>query len=161
MCCTSVVSGLRLVSLNIIWCGQDTPEPKQFTSADVVKRLEYFGITVSNTNINSILSAVFADSNPEQAKFYKQLKGTKRVQNEFHVTAIHRANATTDPQIWQTYVDLYRETLDTKGMNDRTPSLGNARRHPRSMASNRNAKRMSRRLRQHRLGPSYHPRPTL
>lgn len=106
---------------------QGTPEPKQFTSADLLKRLEYFGITVSNTNITSILSSLFSDSSPEQARFYKQLKGSKRIQNEFHVTAIHRANATTDPQIWQTYVDLYRETLEQKGMNDRTPSLGQAR----------------------------------
>ena len=106
---------------------QNTPEPKLQSPETLVKKLEYFGVSLSATNINSVLSSLFANSSPEESKFYKQLKGSNRIQRDFHVTLMHRANAATDPQIWQTYVDLYKERIEKDGISDRTPSLGTAR----------------------------------
>lgn len=106
---------------------QKTPEPKQLTSEECLKRLEYFGITLSTTNINSVLSNLFSDTAAEESKFYKQLKGTNRIQKEFHVTLMHRANSTTNNHTWQTYTDLYKDVLERQGTADRTPSLGSAR----------------------------------
>ena len=111
---------------NINGSKHNTPEPHQ-SPEQLLKRLEYFGITVSTTNINSILSAVFADSSPDEGKFYKQLKALKRIQNEFHVTVAHRANATTSPHTWQQYTELYQDALTNEGTAERTPSLGRAR----------------------------------
>lgn len=105
---------------------QSTPEPKQLSPDELVKRLEYFGITLSATNINSVLSSLFADATPEESKFWKQLKGTNRIQREFHITLMHRASSTQNPQLWQYYIDLYRDTLNNQ-KDDRTPSLGPGR----------------------------------
>lgn len=106
---------------------QATPEPKQLSASDLVKRVEYFGITLSATNINSILSSLFQNASAEEVRFYKQLKGTNRIQKEFHVTLIHRANATTNSDLWKSYTDLYSSTTAQDNVGDRTPSLGPAR----------------------------------
>lgn len=106
------------------------PEHKRaLTPDEAIKFLEYFGMTLSTTNIKSILSSLFADASPEESKFYKQLKlkAGKRIQDEFHVTLIHRANATTSSHVWQTYTDLYRDIVTKEGMAERAPSLGSGR----------------------------------
>lgn len=110
---------------------QATPEPKQLSPDDLVKRLEYFGIGLSTTNINSILSSLFADSTSEESRFYRQLKGNKRVQDEYHVTLVHRSSSNaggSEAELWQTYVEQYREALAKQdNKSERTPSLGPAR----------------------------------
>jgi len=106
---------------------QNTPEPKQLSPDELVKRLEYFGITLSATNINSILSSLFSNARPEESKFYKQLKGSKRIQQEFHITLMHRASGTQNPQLWQYYTDVYRDAISKQQNGDRTPSLGAGR----------------------------------
>lgn len=107
---------------------KNTPDNKPaLTPDEAIKRLEYFSLTLSTTNINSILSSVFANASAEESKFYRQLKGGKRIQPEFHVTLIHRANATTSSNTWQTYVDLYRDIVTKDGIADRAPSLGPGR----------------------------------
>lgn len=109
---------------------QATPEPKQLSPDDMVKRLEYFGITLSATNITSILSSLFANSTSDESRFYRQLKGDKRIQNEFHVTLVHRANSGSGAagELWQTYVEQYKEALSkADNKSERTPSLGPAR----------------------------------
>ncbi|KAJ9655760.1 tRNA ligase [Neophaeococcomyces mojaviensis] len=106
---------------------QATPELKPQTPEQLVKRLEYFGITLSATNINSILSSVFQNASLDEARFYKQLKGTNRVQKEFHVTLVHRANASSKPDLWKMYTDLYTAAVEKESNPERTPSLGPAR----------------------------------
>lgn len=109
---------------------QATPEPKQWTPDELVKRLEYFGITLSATNISSILSSLFANATSDESKFYRQLKGLKRIQNEFHVTLVHRANSGggASGELWQNYVEQYKEALSKEdNKSERTPRLGPAR----------------------------------
>lgn len=103
-------------------------EPRQASPDDLIKRLEYFGINLSATNINSILSSLFAGSSAEEKRFYKQLKGQNRIQAAFHVTLIHRASAQSNPQVWQHYTDLYRDVLvKSNNSTEQAPSLGQAR----------------------------------
>jgi len=106
---------------------QATPELKEQSPEQLVKRLEYFGITLSATNVNSILSALFQNASPDEARFYKQLKGTNRIQKDFHVTLIHRANASDKPDLWKMHTDLYSAALEKENNPSRTPSLGPAR----------------------------------
>ena len=59
---------------------------------------------------------------------YNQLKKGRRMQDEFHVTLIHRANSSTNGELWQRYTDAYLEAGPSADNNKRlTPSLGAAR----------------------------------
>lgn len=109
---------------------QGTPEPKSLSPGELVRRLEYFGINLSATNINSILSTLFTGTTSDESHFYRQLKGDKRIQTEFHVTLIHRASSGpgSKPEMWQSYVEQYKEALGKEdNKSNRTPSLGPAR----------------------------------
>lgn len=101
---------------------------REMSLEDVVKRLEYFGIRLSTTNINSILSSLFQKSTADESQFYKKLKSSGRLQDEFHVTLIHRASSLQDSQTWQQYVKLLETAVgkDTR-KGDELPSLGPAR----------------------------------
>lgn len=101
---------------------------REMSAEDVIKRLEYFGIGLSTTNINSILSSLFQKSSTAESQFYKKLKSSGRLQDEFHVTLIHRANSSQDPQNWQQYVTRLEKVIgeDTK-KGEKLPSLGAAR----------------------------------
>lgn len=108
---------------------RSTPE-KALTPEQLVGRLEYFGVTVSATNITSILSSMFDKSPPEEARMYHMLKNSKRIQTEFHVTLIHRASASQNPKVWQLYTDEYTKAVVNNSGKDKerlTPSLGAAR----------------------------------
>lgn len=105
---------------------QNTPEPKLLSPDELIRRLEYFGISLSAPNINTVLSSLFNEATAEEAKFYRQLKGSNRLQREFHVTLMHRANAAGNPGLWQTYNDLYKSVFSNQS-DSRTPSLGPAR----------------------------------
>ena len=100
--------------------GPQTPE-------HLVKRIEYFSITLSYTVINSMVSSLFSGANKksEEARFYNHLKQTKRIQDAFHVTLIHRASAKEHQDIWDRYTDLY--TKADPNLATLTPSLGPAR----------------------------------
>lgn len=107
---------------------QSSLSVREMSAEDVIKRLEYFGIGLSTTNINSILSSLFQKSSTAESQFYKKLKSSGRLQDEFHVTLIHRANSSQDPQNWQQYVTRLEKVVgeDTK-KGEKLPSLGAAR----------------------------------
>ncbi|CAN8101768.1 unnamed protein product [Discula destructiva] len=74
------------------------------------KPLEYMSVDVPATSITSLLEKTFAAPCPaEQARFYRQLQGTRRVQPKFHVTLMHRAAAKEHPELWDTYSKLHAE----------------------------------------------------
>ena len=107
-----------------------SPAPLDLTPEQMAKRLEYFGITVSSTNITSTLSGLFANAPAEEASFYNTLKQSRRLQTEFHVTLVHRASATPKPDIWEKYTQSFVRALQSGGgKNDKqlNPSLGPAR----------------------------------
>jgi tRNA ligase len=103
-----------------------TPEP---TTQQLVKRLEYFSIPASSTVINSTLASLFRDSTAEEARMYNQMKQSRRLQSEFHVTLIHRASSGVEPETWAKYTDQYVQALTTTKKENRQgePRLGAAR----------------------------------
>jgi len=84
-------------------------------------------VRLAPPRINAILDALFRDSDPETAHFYRQLQQSRRVQPEFHVTLIHKASATHHPQVWEQLTNLYRTVTERKksqGHHDDEPELG-------------------------------------
>ncbi|EXJ68245.1 uncharacterized protein A1O5_08860 [Cladophialophora psammophila CBS 110553] len=109
---------------------QSRHEEKPLTLEQLTGKLEYFSISVPTNNIESILTSMFDHAPAEEARMYRMLKQSRRIQNDFHVTLIHRASATQDPQLWEMYMEEYRKALaanDLKNKNQLTPNLGQAR----------------------------------
>ena len=70
---------------------------------------------------------MFAEASSEEARLYNQLKQSRRIQPEFHVTLIHKAAANDNQKIWLRYVDAFTEALDKVDMADKgapVPILG-------------------------------------
>lgn len=110
--------------------GNGSPASQDLTPDQLVKRLEYFSVTVSTTVINSTLSGLFSKAPADEAKIYNNLKQSRRLQAEFHLTLIHRATAAERPEIWETYTKSYLQAMDTAGTKENkqlNPSLGGAR----------------------------------
>lgn len=83
----------------------------------MAKHIEYVGIVVSPSDIDKLLSSIFAsdvEGSAERSKLFNHLKNSRRIQPTFHVTLIHRAHSKECPQIWEQYTDLY-----IKRMNER------------------------------------------
>ncbi|KXS96755.1 hypothetical protein AC578_5350 [Pseudocercospora eumusae] len=76
------------------------PKPKE-------KKVEYFAVQVPAARVNAVLDAMFADASAEASRMFKQLKNTRRIQAEFHVTLIHRATAADHQDTWAYLTDLY------------------------------------------------------
>ena len=96
----------------------------------VLKRLEYFSIPASTTVINSTLASFFNNAGAEEAKLYHQMKQSRRLQSEFHVTLIHRASSSVEPDMWSKYTNEYMQALTRtrEGENkQKEPNLGAAR----------------------------------
>ena len=110
--------------------GGVSPAAQDLTPDQLVKRLEYFSVSVSTTNINSTLSTLFGKAPVDEASVYNTLKQTRRLQQEFHVTLVHRASSTEKPEIWQKYTNEYLQAMTTMGAKESkqlNPSLGPAR----------------------------------
>lgn len=82
------------------------------------KGLEYMSISVPAKDITTALEAAFKGTDPETQRFYRQLQGTRRIQNLFHVTLMHRAAARENPQLWERYKTLEAESQSADGKLD-------------------------------------------
>jgi tRNA ligase len=69
-------------------------------------RLEYFSVRVNSSRVGSILDTLFNGKGPETARMYNQMKQSRRIQNEFHVTLIHRASASQNQAYWDKLIKL-------------------------------------------------------
>lgn len=107
----------------------ERPTDQEFTTDQLLKRLEYFSIPASTTAMHSTLASLFSNATAEEAKMYNQLKQSRRMQSDFHVTLIHRASSSAEPDMWSQYVDQYVQALTkTKTENkQKEPTLGAAR----------------------------------
>ena len=85
---------------------QDQQAPKK------KKPLEYMSVNLPTELINKILESSFKGKDPQLSRFYMQLKQTRRVQNKFHVTLMHRASAKDHPELWSRYIALQKEADD-------------------------------------------------
>lgn len=79
--------------------------------------LEYFCIQLPAVRVAAIVAAVFSHESAEVARFYNQIKGSKRIQPAFHVTLIHRAAADRDKDYWHGLSTLWtRKQAEAKKM---------------------------------------------
>ena len=69
--------------------------------------LEYMSVTMPVSLVSNALEATFASQSPEAAAFFHHLQQTNRVQNEFHVTLMHRASASQHPDLWARYSQMH------------------------------------------------------
>lgn len=104
------------------------------TVEQLLKKVDYFSIHLSQSEIVNLLSSLFPPSTaPERAKLYNHLKNSRRIQSSFHVTLIHKASSKDSVDIWDQYIDLYRKLLQKQlegpegGTRNPTPALGAAR----------------------------------
>ena len=82
--------------------GQSVESPKE-------RKVEYFCISVAVTQVLSALEETFSGRDAQTARFYRQLQATRRVQPKFHVTIIHRAAETSQPEKWKELKDIFEE----------------------------------------------------
>lgn len=88
-------------------------------------KMEYFSVRLVSQRVGAILDATFRDQNPEVARFYRQLQQTRRIQNEFHVTLIHRASAPQNQQYWDKLNALHSSVVQSSASNGNwEPELG-------------------------------------
>ncbi|KAI9840064.1 MAG: hypothetical protein M1819_000257 [Sarea resinae] len=104
---------------------QQTPQKSQKPPKQ--PRVEYFAIQLPAPRITAILDAVFSEQPSEVAQFYHLLNSTHRIQNEFHVTLMHRNNAKADPDIWDRFVNRYIEECEKSDPPNPHPLLGTSR----------------------------------
>jgi tRNA ligase len=92
--------------------------------------MEYFSVRLNTSRITSVLDSCFNDKDTTTARMYKQLKQSRRIQNEFHVTLIHRASASQNQTYWDKLMKLY-ETVQKTGSRDGAwePELGKCNVH--------------------------------
>lgn len=86
-------------------------------------QLEYMGVNVPAKSINDILEKTFQQQDAESAKFFRQLKQTRRIQHKFHVTLMHRASSKLNPDLWQRYAALY-DTAAGEWTGQDLPAVG-------------------------------------
>jgi tRNA ligase len=109
-----------------------TPIMAKDSPTQLVKRLEYFSISLPSSAINSLLSSLFpaSSTSPEKSRLYNQLRNSRRIQPAFHVTLIHKALSKERADVWTRYTELYQDALTNKQPNDsasQTPPLGTVR----------------------------------
>ncbi|KAL9091612.1 MAG: hypothetical protein Q9159_001350 [Coniocarpon cinnabarinum] len=84
-------------------------------------RIEYFQIALPPDRVISIVDAVFKDADAETKKFYTQLCNTRRIQQAFHVTLIHRASIAENQDYWNSLSALWtRKQAEAKTSQDGT-----------------------------------------
>ncbi|OAK94333.1 tRNA ligase [Phaeosphaeriaceae sp. SRC1lsM3a] len=76
-------------------------------------RMEYFSVRLDASRVSSILDTLFDGKGAATAKFYKQLKQSRRIQNEFHVTLMHRASAADNQPYWDKLLKLHEACQQT------------------------------------------------
>ncbi|KAF1834254.1 tRNA ligase-like protein [Decorospora gaudefroyi] len=102
---------------------QNRPQPEM--KPKKAPRMEYFSVRLNTERINSILDAAFNDKDATTARMYKQLKQSRRIQNEFHVTLMHRASAVQNQEYWDKLSKLHDAAQKTNADNGSwEPELG-------------------------------------
>ncbi|XP_014550499.1 hypothetical protein COCVIDRAFT_115311 [Bipolaris victoriae FI3] len=87
-------------------------------------RMEYFSVRLNTNRVNAVLDDLFKDKDAMTARMYNQLKQSRRVQNEFHVTLIHRASASENQEYWDKLIKLHETMQKTNMEGSWEPELG-------------------------------------
>ncbi|KAL3961555.1 hypothetical protein ACCO45_003078 [Purpureocillium lilacinum] len=94
------------------------PQPQENQRKSRQNQLEYMSIDVPANAITAALDQAFQGVDPKTSRFYMQLKQTRRVQNKFHVTLMHRATAKQHPELWKRYTTLHDASAGTEDKLD-------------------------------------------
>ena len=86
---------------------QHQRHPEAPKSARKDSKLEYFALKLPTPEITSALDATFKNTSSELSQFYTQLQKTRRVQQSFHVTLIHRAVSSSHTDLWEKLTALH------------------------------------------------------
>ena len=88
-------------------------------------RLEFFQIALPTDRVTAILEAVFSNADADTKRFYTQLKNTRRIQQAFHITLIHRSSMTQHADYWNGMSTLWtRKQFEALALQDGTNGTG-------------------------------------
>ncbi|KAK1768060.1 tRNA ligase 1 [Phialemonium atrogriseum] len=93
---------------------QQKQQQEQLPRQQKKKELEYMSVDVPTKAVLAALEKAFAGATPEQARFFRHLQGSRRVQARFHVTLMHRASVRERPELgelWERYRREYEAGL--------------------------------------------------
>ncbi|KAI2246227.1 tRNA ligase [Ophidiomyces ophidiicola] len=117
--------------------GQSAPNTIGGKTIDqLLKKVEYFRISLPTSEINTLLSSLFhPDTPPHLSRLYNHLKNSRRIQPSFHVTLVHKASSSAHPDAWALYTSLYAGALQQQlqlqppspTTTTTSPALGTAR----------------------------------
>jgi len=96
------------------------------------KPVEYFCIQLPHVRVSAIVNAVFSSEDKEVAEMYNQLKSNDRIQDEFHVTLIHRASSGQHKDYWNRLTTSFEASAGDSPIQSGTNgdiSLGEVRVH--------------------------------
>lgn len=80
------------------------------------KSAEYFSIALASPTIKLMLESAFSRVPGNVSAFYNKLKATGRVQDNFHITLVHNANARLFPEVWEKYNSLLNDKGDATNL---------------------------------------------
>ncbi|KHJ36379.1 putative fungal trna ligase adenylyltransferase [Erysiphe necator] len=89
------------------------------------KSINYFCIKLEESQIRQIVANAFGASSPDTSYFWKQLSETNRVQQEFHITLIHRSSSHDHNLLWKKYSDIYAKR--SGGTDKNSQGIGQCR----------------------------------
>jgi tRNA ligase len=88
-------------------------------------KMEYFSVRLDSSKVSSILDGLFKDKDAATSRTYNQLKQSRRIQNEFHVTLMHRASTSSNPAYWDKLMKLHEASQQsTASAGSWEPELG-------------------------------------
>ena len=85
-------------------------------------KLEYFCVRLHTNDINTILAKVFGHLPPDRAKMFRHLQGSRRIQPAFHVTLMHKASISSNPEMWSHLTSLHSNAV-SESANQNTPTF--------------------------------------
>jgi tRNA ligase len=92
------------------------------------RKLEYFAAQLPSAQVSSLLHSMFSSAPADAARFYNTLKNQRRLQSEFHVTLIHRANSGEFRGVWDRLSELHTQqsqSATATALPNSTPTIGN------------------------------------
>ncbi|KAI9851879.1 MAG: hypothetical protein M1824_002460 [Vezdaea acicularis] len=97
----------------------------EVTPKGKVRKVSYFAIKLPSTPILEALRCCFPSPEDPTARFYMYLRQMRRMQAAFHVTLIHKAQASAFPEQWSRYSALHKQALEASDKTDTAdPELG-------------------------------------
>lgn len=102
--------------------------PPEYSKKTKEPRLEFFAVKLPTQKVSAVLNESFTNQPAEVSRTYNQIKGNRRIQNEFHVTLIHRAAASQHQALWDDLTQV-NDAAKSKNPDTKEPELGTCQVH--------------------------------